>query len=243
MMTSSPRTVHTSRTMMYSELNDLISHRTFNGESIIAANVLRKGTRININKTLDFLSKLYDFERQSEIWKVFSFLWNMTNDQNRRLMTLLYACYKDDLLKLSTPIIDNTPIGKKVMVGTIQEAIEKKFPGRYSAATSISAAQNIASSWKQAGYIEGKVRSIRVAVKPDYVTVLFALYLGKLDGLVGEELLSATWIKTLELSDNKLKALVSEAALNDLITYHHAGGIVAIRFDNLLNQITDDIKS
>jgi len=222
---------------MYSELSDLISHRTFDGESIVAANVLRKETRININKTLTFLSKLYDFEQQNELWKVFSFLWNLTDDQNRRLMTLLYACYKDDLLKLSIPVIDRTPIGRKVMVGAIQEAIEKKFPGKYSAATSISAAQNIASSWKQAGYIEGKVRSIRVAVKPDHVTVLFALYLGKLDGLIGEELLSTTWVKVLELPDSRLKALISEAALNDLVTYHHAGGVVAIRFDNLLNQI------
>ncbi len=237
MTKSSPSTIHTSRTMMYSELSDLISHRTFDAENIVAMNVLKKGTRTNINKTLTFLSKLYDFQQQDELWKVFTLLWGLTNDGNRRLMTLLYACYKDELLKLSMPVIANTPIGKKVLVGKFQEAIERVFPGRYSAATSISAAQNIASSWKQAGYIEGKIRSIRVAVKPDYVTVLFALYLGKLDGLVGEELLTTTWIKVLELSDSKLKSLISEAALNDLITYHHAGGVVAIRFDNLLSQI------
>ncbi len=232
-----PFTIHTNRTIMFEELRLLISHGIFDKDEVMKLNVLKKKTRINLFRTVELLSRLYEFDKQSELWKVFVFLWNLTEDSNRRSMTLLFAVRNDEVLKVSVPVVLSTSIGKKVQITAIQSAIEKDFSALYSTNTLISTSQNIASSWKQAGYIEGKIRSIRVAIKPDYVTVLFALYLGRLDGLVGEDLMTTTWIKMLELPESKLKSLISEAAMRDLITYHHTGGVVAIRFDNLLNQI------
>jgi hypothetical protein len=200
-------------------------------------NILGKLSTAGIHNTLNYLSKLYDFKEANQLWKVFAFLWNMAEESNKRIMTLLYALYKDELLRVSLPVILNAKPGKKVEPKEIQDAISKAYPGRYAPTTSISAAQNILSSWKQAGYIKGKFRNIRVAVQPDKLSVLFALFLGYKDGKVGEDLLQATWINTLELSQEQLHEMMAQASLGDLIGYRRAGGITIIQFEPLLNHI------
>ena len=186
---------------------------------------------------MKYLSRLYDFKIQGELWKAFAYLWEIAEEKDRRLMTLLFAVKNDRLLQLSIPVVINTPKGKKVTVEAIMEQIEVVYPIRFTEITLHAAAKNIASSWEQAGYIEHKVRNIRIAVNPAYTTVLFALYLGKMNGLAGEKLLKSEWVQGLELSEPKLKGLVAEAAMKDLITYKHGGGVVAINFENLINQI------
>ena len=231
------RTVHTSRTMMFDELSSLISHNVFNEQDIIELNLLNKLSRSNINKTLKFLSGLYDFKSGNELWKVFLLLWKLAEEPDRRIMTLFYALHQDELLNKTTPAILGTPHGKRVKVENILDTINKVWPGHYAQTTALSAAQNIASSWKQAGYIEGRVRNIRVQAKPEFPAVLFALYLGKNDGLTGEELLSTKWIKVLEVSGSRLKELLSQAAIREMIDYRQGGGITIIKFDKILTRI------
>lgn len=231
------QTVHTSRTMMFNELNSLISHCVFDETGIVELNVFNKPTKSSIINTLKYLSRLYDFKTPGELWKAFTYLWGISEEKDRRLMTLLYGIRNDSLLQLSIPVVINTPKGKKVSVEAIREQIEKAHPERFTPNTLLSTAQNIASSWKQAGYIIGKVRNLRVAVNPAYTSVLFALYLGKIDGLAGEKLLKTQCVQLLELSENRLKELVAEAAMKEYIAYKHGGGVVAINFDNLINLI------
>ena len=235
-MKDTVNTVHTARTMMFSEISALINHRIFDESSILEMNLLKKQSKSNMEFTLKKLTKLYDFEEQNQLWKVFLFLWEMAEETDRRIMVLLYAVFKDDLLRVSIPVIQNTKAGKKVMIDKILELIHGQFPGKYAPTTALSAAQNIASSWKQAGYIEGKVRNIRVPVKPEFPAVVFGLFLGKWDGLTGDELLKSQWIKTLELEDSRLKELVSTAAIHDIIHFQQAGDVTVIQFDKLLNQ-------
>lgn len=230
-------TIHTSRTMMFKELSALIDHQVFDENSIVEMNILGKLSASGIRTTLNYLSRLYDFKEANQLWKVFTFLWHMAEESDKRIITLLYAIHKDELLRVSIPIVLNAKPGKRVEPRAVQEAISKAYPGRYAATTSISAAQNTLSSWKQAGYIEGKVRNIRVNVKPDKPAVLFALFLGYTEGKVGEDLLKTIWINTLELSQEKLHELLAQASLGDLIGYRRAGGITIIQFEPLLNHI------
>ncbi len=232
------QTIHTSRTIMFDELNALISHGIFEEEEIVALNVFNKQSSSGIRKTLNYLSKLYDFRDDNQLWSTFLFLWKLSAEADRRILSLLYAVYKDDLLRASIPVVLDTPKGKKVQVENLQNKLYDQFPGRYTPKTMLSAAQNIASSWKKAGYIEGKVRNIRIPVQPGYPVVLFALFLGERDGLVGEDLLSTIWIKVLDQPLSRIKELLASAALNDLIEYQDAGGITIIRLQKLHNQIT-----
>ena len=230
-------TIHTSRTMMFKELSALIDHQVFDENSIVEMNILGKFSASGIRSTLNYLSGLYDFKEKNQLWKVFLYLWKMAEESDRRIMTMLYAQYKDDLLRLSTPIVLNTPKGKKVATKALQEAVNKAYPERFAPTTSLSAAQNIASSWKQAGYIEGKIRSIRVPIEPNLPAVLFALYLGQQDGSVGEDLLKTRWIDLLELSQNQLHEHLTKASIQELIGYQKAGGITIIKLENFINRI------
>jgi hypothetical protein len=229
-------TIHTSRTMMFDEISALIDHMVFDLQDIIDMNILGKQTGSNIIKSIKNLSTLYDFLHDNELWRVFVFLWKQAEEKDRRIMTLLYALYKDKLLQLSVPVVLDTPKGKKVEVQKILDAINKAYPERYAPTTGISAAQNMASSWKQAGYIEGKVRNIRIPVNPGFATVVFALYLGWTEKRIGEELLASKWMHVLELSYNHLKELLSQAAMRNLIHYQQAGGVTVIHLDNLIKQ-------
>lgn len=230
-------TVHTGRTIMYEELSSLISHQVNEPGEIVELNILKKQTRTNIQLTLKRLQKLYDFEKQDQVWKIFLHLWKIANESDRRIMTLIYALHKDQFLLKTATVILTVPYGKKVAVEAIKEKLIVSYPEVYAPTTLHSAAQNIASSWKQAGYIKGKVRNIRVAVKPGFPALIFALMVGKSQGLTGEDLLKPVWVQALELSQSQMKELLSQAAMHDLITYQWAGGIIAFQFDKLLNHI------
>lgn len=232
-----PYTIHTSRTIMFKELSDLISQGVFNETQIHEQNVVYKATRSNLKKTVGFLSKLYDYKEQNILWKVFIYLWKKADEHEKRLMTLLYAISKDEFLHISQNVVLSQRIGTRIAIQSIQRVLEEKYPNKYSQNTLISSAKNIASSWKQARYIEGKIKNIRVPIHPGYFTVVFALYLGYNEGKRGEDLLKTKWINLLELPENKLLGLLSEAAIRDLIDYNYTGGVTVIRFDKLLNAI------
>lgn len=232
------QTIHTSRTLMFDELNALVSHGTFAEDEIVALNVFNKQSGSGIRKTLNYLARLYDFKENTPLWKTFLYLWNQSEEADRRLLSLLHAIYRDDLLRQSIPVIQETPVGRKVKVDVLLQNLLDQYDGQYSPKTMLSTAQNIASSWKKAGYIEGKVRNIRVPVSPGYHPVLFALCLGELDGNVGQDLLNTTWMSVLELSEERLKELLSTAARHDLIEYQKAGGVTVIRLRKLHNHIT-----
>lgn len=231
------RTIHTSRTIMFDELNALISHGTFAEDEIVALNVFNKQSGSGIRNTLNYLSRLYDFKKDTSLWKAFHFLWEDAEEADRRLMSLLYAINKDDLLRQSIPVIQETPIGRKVKIDMLLKNLLDQHDGQYSPKTLLSTAQNMASSWKKAGYIEGKVRNIRVPVNPGYLPVLFALYLGERDGNVGQDLLNTIWMSVLELSEERQKELLSAAARHDFIEYQEAGGVTIIRLQKLHNRI------
>ncbi len=114
------QTIHTSRTIMFDELNALISHGIFEEEEIVALNVFNKQSSSGIRKTLNYLSKLYDFRDDNQLWSTFLFLWKLSAEADRRILSLLYAVYKDDLLRASIPVVLDTPKGKKVQVENLQ---------------------------------------------------------------------------------------------------------------------------
>jgi len=222
---------------MYEELAALVDQQVFDEDTIVEMNILNKVSRNSINKTLKYLSAIYEFTLNNQRWKVFLLLWSIAEEADKRIMTLLYALYRDELLRLSTQVVLNTPLGKKVNLKLIIKAINETWPNRFASTTLLSTAQNIASSWKQAGYIEGKMKKIRVKVEPGFPAVLFAIYLGSCDGLVGEDLLKTKWIKTLEIPENNLHELLSQASRHDLIDFKKAGGVTVLQLDNLLNRI------
>lgn len=232
-----PYTIHTSRTIMFKELSDLISQGVFNETQIHEQNVVYKATRSNLKKTIGFLSKLYDFKEQNTHWKVFIYLWNKADDNERRIITLLYALNKDDLLLLSAPFVLKANIGNTYNSKSFHKLFEDNFKNKYTIESIKASSRRLLSSWTQAGYFKGKYKKVRIPINPGFIAVTFALFLGYVEGQRGEELLKTEWIKVFELTEIEIRELMSEASIRELILYNYAGGVTVIRFDKLLNAI------
>ncbi len=224
---------------MFSELSQVMDHgleRTDFNE-ILDLNVTNKLSGSNLLKTNRYLKQLYVFDNNDLAFKYFKHYWMLVNNEKKSIITLLFAISNDFLLGESIDVVIHTKIGERVSIETFDANIEKYHPGKYSANTRRSAAQNLASSWKQAGYMLGRVKNIRVKAEQDYHTVAFALLLSYLHGDRGEYILHSKWIRALALNTEELRDLIKEAAKRDLLQYQYGGNITVISFEDQLKKI------
>ena len=231
--------IHTSRTLMFAELSRLMDYAIADGNYLnsLSENVTNKLTRSNQEKTAKYLKVLYGLDISKPTFKSFCFFWNIADQGQKRLLTFLYAFGRDKLLQESLDVISHARISEKVSVEKLAENVERFHPGKFTENTRRSVAQNIASSWKQAGFIEGKVKNIRVQPSIDYLVVGFALLLSYLEGDRGEFMLHSKWVKSLCLPESRTRELVLEAAQRNLLRYQSAGNVTIILFDQLLTKI------
>lgn len=233
------KTIHTSRTLMFAELARVMDHAAQDDSYLesLKENVTNKSTKSNQGKTLRYLTQLYGFEHTEPAFKCFKYFWQQAAETDKPILTLQYALSKDYLLSESIPVVLSTPIGEKVPIGKLEANIEALHPGRFSDNTRRSIAQNIASSWKQAGYITGKVKNIRTQAHPGYLVVTLALLLSYLNGDRGDFILKSKWVKALGIGEEQVRELAFEAAKRDLLQYQFAGAVTTITFSNLLNKL------
>lgn len=231
------KTVHTGRTIMFKELQKVMDHGLDNDNYVdaIKQNVFNKATKSGVSFTSQFLKRLYDFDVSLPAFKAFKHFWSIANEKDKPLLAIIYAISNDYQLKNSIPVINNVEIGKKVAVESIESSIENLYPQKYTTNTLRSMAQNIASSWKQAGFITGKVKNIRTQPEINYLVVTFALLLAYISGLRGDFILKSDWVKALSLDEKTIRSLAIEAGKRDLLQYQYAGNVTSITFKNLLN--------
>lgn len=233
------KTIHTSRTIMFSELSQVMDHGLEGGDfiEILNSNVSNKLSNRNLLKTNQYLKQLYGFDKEDVLFRCFKQYWALVDNERKSIVALLFALSNDFLLKESIDVVINTKAGEKIAIEKLDDNIEKYHQGKYSVNTRRSAAQNVASSWKQAGYIRGKVKNIRVQPEQDYHTVAFALLLSYLHGDRGEYILLSKWIRALALNTEQLRDLIKEAAKRDLLQYQYGGNVTVISFENQIKTI------
>ena len=236
---TSPSTIHTSRTLMFAELSKVMEHANQDDRYLesLNENVTNKRTKSNQEKTLRYLTQLYGFNNQDTAFQCFKYFWQQADQHERPVLSLLYALGRDYLLAESISVVLTTRIGEKVSVEKLMENLETHHAGRFSSNTVRSVAQNIASSWKQAGYIHGKVKNIRTQTSPTYLIVTLALLLPYLHGDRGDFILSSKWVKALGIEESQVRDLAFEAAKRDLLQYQFAGSVTTISFKNLFQKL------
>lgn len=236
---STQRTVHTGRTIMFKELQKVMNHGLDNDDYVeaIKQNVFNKATKSGVSFTSQFLKRLYDFDVTLPTFKAFKYFWHTAGERDKPLLAIIYAIGNDYQLRNSIPVINNTEIGRKVTVESIESNIENLYPQKYTVNTLRSMAQNIASSWKQAGFITGKVKNIRTQPEINYLVVTFAFFIAYLTGLRGDFIIKSDWVKALSLDERTIRSLAIEAAKRDLLQYQYAGNVTSITFKNLLNKL------
>jgi hypothetical protein len=206
-------------------------------EESFADNVAGKLSKSNQIKTNRYLKQLYNFDFTDDSFSAFYWFWKNAPESELPTITLLYAIKNDYLLAESVEIINSTPLDIKVPIETLEKNILSSYPERYSKSTLRSLAQNIASSWKQSGFILGRTKNIRVQPKVNYWTVTFALLLSYLEDRRGEFLLKSIYIKALGLPESNLRDLMVRASQAGLMQYQHSGHVTTIMFPQLLKKI------
>src|SRR5205823_5099752 len=126
------------------------------------------------------------------------------------------------------------PQGQIVTPVEIGTWLGEKYPGRFRATTQHSAAQNLASSWAQAGILRGVTTKRRSQPVITPVVAAYALLLGYLGGLRGQRLLDSTWTGLLDRPPAAITDLATEASKQGWLRYKMAGSVVEVTFPGLL---------
>jgi hypothetical protein len=236
------KTIHTSRTIMFAELAKVMDFALQNDNYLdsLNQNVINKKSQSGIEKTTGFLKNLYRFDIKYPPFKAFKYFWQNSEDMDKPILALVYAIGHDFLIAESIAVIEKSKIGNKVTVESFEENIETLYPKRYSKITRKSIAKNIASSWKQAGFVTGRVKNIRTQAEISYNVVAFAFLMAYLSGERGDFILGSKWTKALCLGESQLRELAFEASRRDLLQYQFAGSVTSISFNNFFKKLGID---
>jgi hypothetical protein len=231
--------VHTSRTMMLGELSHLFastakdaSHARY-WAACTEENILGKKTSVTRKRTVERLTQLYGLDPSIPIFRILRLLWQ-TSPEARPMLAGLCAHARDPLLRQSADFILQVRPGETVPVDAVRHFLDKSNPGRFRPTTLLSAAQNIASSWTQCGYLEGyrTKKRRRPIVTPTNTT--YALLLAYFAGARGQLVFSSYWSRLLDCPTDHLSELAIEASRRGWMDYRSVGQVIEVRFPQLL---------
>jgi hypothetical protein len=150
------------------------------------------------------------------------------------MLAFLAACARDPLLYTATPFVLTIPLGYTAQPAAIADFLQEHYPSRFQPSTLLGTAQRLASSWMQAGYLQGKKTKRRTHPHVTPIVTAYALLLGYLSGLRGARLLDSTWTRLLDCSSAMLIEFTTEASKQGWMRYKAAGAVVEITFPELL---------
>lgn len=224
---------HTSRTLMLTELKDLLAAvppdaaPAAYGTAVVEDNILGKPTTATRRLTIQRLGELYGLDLRLPLFRVLRRLWAI-DERGRPLLALLCALARDPLLRSTAPAVLDLPTGAELVRGNFLTAIREAVGSRLNDAVLDKVARNAASSWSQSGHLEGRMRKIRRRVAPTPASLAFALWMGTLEGGAGVALLESRWTRVLDSTGRELVPLALAAKQLGLIHARAGGGVVEI---------------
>jgi hypothetical protein len=234
-----PSSVHTSRTMMFNELSLAFDHVGQNAKqadyvaAIVEHNILGKRTQTTRIRSAQRLTELYSLDPGNPIFRLLRSFW-AADEAAHRGLAFLTATTRDPVLRNMTPTVLAAAIGAPVTVAEIVDRLKHRYPSRFKLTTLLSTAQNLASSWAQAGYLTGKIKKTRTRAVVTPVLLTHALVIGYLSGARGKVLLDTLWTRMLDRTPAEIGDLASEASKQGWMNYKAVGSVVEITFPGLL---------
>jgi hypothetical protein len=201
--------------------------------AIMDNNVLGKPTRSTRQRTAKRLIELYALDPCCTLFRLLRHFW-ATDTDSQPMLAFLVACARDPLLRASTPFLFTIPLGQTVPPGAIADHLHAQYPSRFRPSTLIATAQRLASSWAQAGYLQGKQTKRRTHSHVSPTVTAFALLLGYLCGLRGARLFESVWTQLLDCPPAELIELTVEASTQEWLRYKASGAMVEITFPGML---------
>lgn len=239
-LSSKPFTIHTARTLMIAELSQILDHAGYDQMYALAIenNVTGKRTQANRQRSYIALKKLYRFDPTHLPFAALVYFWSITEPTSRPLLVFQYALGHDYLLSESLPLVAQATIGSTLSVARFDANLSTQHPNLFTPITQYSISKNLASSYKQAGYLTGKVKVFRIPIKPTLPVVIMAFLMAYLNGDRGEFLFQSQWVKALEQDTENLHKFLILGSQKGWLTYQRAGLVISISFDSLLQQLS-----
>ena len=234
--------VHTARTMMLEDLKLLLSYvnspdasKTDYLRAIEEDNCLGKRSGRTKKLTAEHLVELYSLDPSITIFRTMKYFWERDTD-GQPLLALICAYSRDALLRMSALFIMQYKEGEIVNRETLEVYIEKKFPDRFSKAPLKSLAQTLNSTWPKSGHLIGRAKKVRSRANATPGSVSYALFLGYLTGVRGEELFRTEYACLLDCSIDRSIELAEEASRRGWIVFKRIGDVMEVLFPNLLTE-------
>jgi len=236
-----PKGTHTTRTMMLDELVMLLESVSASGTAddysfaTVEGNVTDKKTAATRRNTIQRLRELYALDSAIVIFRILRRLWFLDSD-GRPVLALLCALARDPLLRVSAPVVLSLKAGEELSRQELTQALQTAGGDRWNDDTLDKIARNVSSSWLQSGHLRGRVRKIRQRITPTPIVAAFALILGYLEGVRGNQLFRTLWTKCLDVTPGELIQLAKDAKRFGILDLKQAGDVVEIGFSSLLTR-------
>jgi hypothetical protein len=230
--------VHTSRTIMFEELQALFLHtipqatRQEYARAIIDENCLAKETDSTRKRSNQRLGELYALDPNIPLSRILRHLWS-ANNKCCALLTLLIALARDPLLRATAPVVANLPVGAELPRAKMRDAIASLVSDRMNDSTIDKVLRNAASSWTQSGHLSGRTFKVRQLVDATPASVALALFLANAAGFHGAQAFSSPWIEILDCAGSRARELGIEAKRLEYLDLRLAGEVVELDFKRI----------
>lgn len=224
---------HTSRTLMLKELSELLRVVPLAGErdaysaAVVEENCLGKTTKSNRRSTFQRMSELFGLSPDVPLFAVLRRLWDL-DPEGRPLIALQCALARDPLLRSTAPYILSMQVGAELLQDEYMMSLREHAYAGLSDGVLDQVRRNSGASWTQSGHLEGRVRKRRKLVGAPFGAVAFALWLGSLEGRVGDDLLASFWMRHFDGSRQALLDATLRAKQVGLVYASVGGGVVQI---------------
>lgn len=188
------------------------------------------------------LTQLYGLDQSKALFRV---LWSLGHADLESLPQLCLVCAyaRDPQLRHSFEFIRSLRLGQVLIRAEMEQHLESGFPGRFSTATKASMARNVNTTWSFGGHLCGKVKKTRVGPSPRPVSAAYAMFVGYLAGLRGEQLIDSRYAELVSSSRSQLQSALSLASARGLLSLRQAAGVVEFDFSNLLTPQEETLLS
>lgn len=230
---------HASRTIMLTELRDLLAAvpvdapKTAYRDAIMDENVLGKNTQATRRESYERMGWLYALDPSLALFRNLRFFWNLDRD-GQPLLAFLCAAVRDPLLRMTIrTVLDTTP-GAILSNDAMEAAVLAGAPGRFNPPTVVKIARNAASSWTHSGHLLGRRDKKRTHPVVTPAVTAYALLLGYLEGVRGNLLFNTVWTQILDSSQEQLIGQAGDASRRGWIDFRRLGTVIDVAFPRLL---------
>lgn len=229
---------HTSRTLMLEELRLVLAatkpgaRREEYSRAIIDDNCLGKTTLSTRRLSNQRLGELYGLDEGLGVFRVLRRLWDL-DPQGRPLLAILCAIARDPLLAVTADAVLPLLEGEEFPRTRARELLRQTVGRRLNDSILDKVVRNCASSWSQAGHLEGRTFKKRRRVRATPASVAYSLYLAYALGFRGRDIFTSDWMRMLDLMPADALALALEAKRSGLIDLNLSDDIVELGLQRL----------